>query len=79
MSKKLTKEEFIKKSEEKHGDKYDYSLVEYAGTNNKVKIICREHGEFLQRSSAHLYGQGCMGCRLEGRRTGLENFLKKKY
>jgi hypothetical protein len=31
-----------------HGDKYDYSLFEYINSNDKVKIICREHGVFEQ-------------------------------
>jgi hypothetical protein len=77
MSKKLTTEEFINKAKLSHSDKYDYSLVEYTGTKSKVKIICKEHGEFLQRASAHIDGQGCMGCRLENRRTGLDEFLMK--
>jgi hypothetical protein len=75
--KKLTTEEFIKKSKSINGDKYDYSLVEYTGTNNKIKIICNEHGEFFQRASAHIDGQGCMECRLKNRRTGLDDFLKR--
>jgi hypothetical protein len=75
--KKLTTEEFIKKSKSIHGDKYDYSLVEYKGTNQKIKIVCKKHGEFLQRSSAHTNGQGCMECRLENRRTGLYEFLER--
>lgn len=28
------------------GDRFDYSEVEYLGTNTKVKIICHQHGEF---------------------------------
>ena len=38
-----TNEEFIQQAKEIHGDKYDYSKVEYIGANNKVIIICREH------------------------------------
>lgn len=68
---------FYKKCLEVHLDKYDYSLVEYRNTSSKIKIICRKHGEFLQRASAHLDGQGCMGCRLDNRRTGLELFLER--
>lgn len=72
---KLTTEEFIEKSKYIHGDKYDYSLVEYKGVSYKVKIICQEHGEFEQRASAHSSGQGCPECKLEKRRTGLDEFL----
>jgi hypothetical protein len=62
MPKKLTTEEFIEKAKEKHGDTYDYSLVEYVNSSTKVKIICKEHGEFEQIPASHLYGIGCSKC-----------------
>lgn len=46
MSRKLTKQEFIERARVKHGDKYDYSKVEYKGKDEKVCIICPIHGEF---------------------------------
>ena len=48
MPKKLTIEEFISKSKVKHGDMYGYSEVEYITSLNKVNIICKKHGSFLQ-------------------------------
>lgn len=65
-----TKEEFIKKANEKHNDKYDYSKVHYVNNATKVCIICPEHGEFLQTPANHLVGQGCPTC-------GFENSLEK--
>ena len=74
-SKRLSKEEFIKKAREVHGDKYDYSKVEYVGALTKVCIICPEHGEFWQVPSSHLNGNGCPKC---GHKTPLiEDFVKK--
>lgn len=73
----ISKLTFIDRCKNIHGDKYDYSLTHYINSKNKVKIICKEHGEFFQRPSAHLFGQGCMECRLEERRTGLHEFLRK--
>lgn len=61
-TKKLTKDEFIAKSREIHGDKYDYSKVEYINNSTKVCIICPEHGEFWQRPSLHMNGSGCPHC-----------------
>ena len=61
---KLTTEEFIEKAREVHGDKYDYSKVEYKGMHKKVCIICPEHGEFWQKPMLHI-NQRC-GCRLCG-------------
>ena len=59
---KLTTEEFIKRAREVHGDKYDYSKVEYVNNESDVVIICPEHGEFLQKPHYHLGGNGCPEC-----------------
>jgi very-short-patch-repair endonuclease/uncharacterized C2H2 Zn-finger protein len=61
MSKPNTTEEFIKKAILVHGDKYDYSKVEYVNCIQKVILICKEHGEFLQSPGKHLQG-GCKLC-----------------
>ena len=53
---------FIQKAREVHGDKYDYSKVEYINTKEKVCIICPEHGEFWQVAESHLQGAGCPKC-----------------
>lgn len=62
MSKKYTKEKFIIESQKVHGNKYDYSKIEYVNNRTKICIICPEHGEFWQTPSKHLYGQGCPLC-----------------
>ena len=54
MPKKLTCEEFILKSIAVHGDKYDYSKVEYINNRTKVCIICPIHGEFWQIPINHI-------------------------
>ena len=56
---------FIEKAKEIHGDKYDYSKVEYLYKDKKVKIICPKHGEFWQRPDVHLMGCGCQKCAAE--------------
>jgi very-short-patch-repair endonuclease len=60
--KAYTTDFFLKKAKEKHGDKYDYSKVEYYGTYNKVEIICKKHGSFFQTPNSHLTGRGCNDC-----------------
>lgn len=57
-----TTEQFIKDAIKVHGDKYDYSKVEYKGNKIKVTIICPIHGEFDQTPNKHLGGQGCDKC-----------------
>ena len=59
---KLTTEEFIKKAREVHGDRYEYSKVEYVTNQTKVRIICPKHGEFWQKPVNHLQGKGCLKC-----------------
>ena len=56
------KAKFIEKAKNRHGDKYDYSKVEYINSTTKVCIICKEHGEFWQTPQGHVRGQGCPKC-----------------
>ena len=73
---KLTTEEFIKRARRVHGDKYDYSKVEYVGNHDNVCIICPKHGEFMQTPHAHLNGQGCPVCGGTKKMT-TEEFIKR--
>ena len=59
---KKTIKEFIDESNIIHNNKYNYSLVDYKNNKNKVKIICKEHGEFTQKPNDHLNGLGCPKC-----------------
>lgn len=59
---RLTNKEFENKARSIHGDKYDYSEVEYKTSHDKIKIICPEHGEFWQKPNDHLQGHGCPSC-----------------
>lgn len=61
MSRRKTLEEFIKEAKEVHGDKYDYSKVNYINTHELVTIICPIHGEFQQSPKSHLH-YGCQKC-----------------
>ena len=80
---RLSKEDFIKKAKEKHGDKYNYDKVEYVNNATKVCIICPEHGEFWQTPNSHLSGYGCTKCayedKSERRRLSKEDFIKKAH
>ena len=77
----MTTEEFIQKAKAVHGNKYDYSKVEYVNTKTKVCIICPEHGEFWQTPEKHLKGQGCSKCRYlsisKRFSQGREKFIEK--
>jgi hypothetical protein len=59
----LSMNEFIERSKRIHCDRYDYSLAKYLGIDEKLEIICPEHGPFWQRPSAHMQGStGCKRC-----------------
>ena len=77
----MTKEEFIKKAKEIHGDKYDYSKVEYKNVRTKVIIICPKHEPFQITPTNHLSGQGCKLCGIEKRankrKMTNEEFIKR--
>jgi len=67
MPRTLTTEEFIAKAKSIHGDKCDYSKVQYVSSHSKVTIICPDHGPFEQRATGHLYGYGCPDCAIKAR------------
>jgi len=80
--KKLTTKEFIQKAQYAHGNKYDYSKVNYKGIFNKITIICPIHGEFLQRPNNHINKkQGCAKCSPENEKWkekyNNKNFIKR--
>lgn len=60
-----TKDEFINLARQTHGDKYDYSLVEYNRSKDVIKIICKTHGVFEQIAVNHQRGADCPMCNKE--------------
>lgn len=74
---KLNNDIFIEKSKKIHGDKYDYSMVNYIGTNKCVKIICKKHGIFNQIPNSHLNGKGCPICKNSKGENFIMNYLIK--
>lgn len=72
----IDQHEFIRRSRLAHGDFYDYSLVNYKRSANKVTIICPEHGPFDQIASSHMQGRGCAKCRNDKARKSTEKFIE---
>lgn len=92
MSKKLTKEEVVRRAREVHGDKYDYSEFlkdefVFSGKRQKIPIIChekdkegKEHGIFWQMAQNHYKRNGCPICNKEQigvRRSKIKDLLKE--
>ncbi|RTK96772.1 MAG: hypothetical protein EKK64_03020 [Neisseriaceae bacterium] len=76
----LNHEKFLKKARELHGDKYDYSKVEYTKSDAPVTIICPIHGEFQHTPKKHIF-YGCVKCGIIHRgistRLSQDEFLKR--
>jgi len=62
MSKRLTTEQFIKKANIIHNNKYNYSLSIYKQNKQKIKIICPKHGIFEQTPNNHISKANKNGC-----------------
>lgn len=72
---KITNQKFINRAITIHGDKYDYSNVEYVNITTPVKILCKEHGIFIQTPRDHFDNCGCYKC--AGRIVTTEDFIEK--
>ena len=76
-----TTTQFIEDAKLTHGDRYDYSKVEYTNTKTNITIICKVHGEFEQLPGHHKRGSGCKKCAFEKNslflRSNTEEFISK--
>ena len=77
-SNRITTTEFIDRAILKHGNQYDYSLINYIDNRLKVKIICPIHGEFEQVAYRHIHGNGCKKCKVSKGEKIIIDFLKSK-
>lgn len=59
---RLTKEAFLIKAKEKHGDKYNYEYVDFETSEDKILIYCNCGKSFTQVANSHLSGRGCPYC-----------------
>lgn len=85
---KLSKEktystaEFIKLAKQVHDHYYIYKKTKYTGSQDCVIITCPQHGDFSQKASNHLMGNGCPHCQKskgENRIATILNKLGIKY
>ena len=74
-NKKSNTEEFITKAVTVHGNKYDYSKVDYKCSSMHITIICPTHGDFQQSPNHHLQGKGCKLCAFKQQCHTTETFI----
>lgn len=73
----VEKKNWLKKCEDKYGDKFNYSKVNYINNRTRVIIICNEHGDFEQSPDCHLMNMGCMDCVNKTEKIVYDWLLKK--
>lgn len=67
-------DDFLKRCNEKHNGKYDYSLIiNYVNASSKIDIICKIHGKFNVVAGNHMRGTGCVKC------SGRYNYTTKEW
>lgn len=72
---KLNTETVIQRFIETHGQRYDYSKVEYVNSVDPVTVVCATHGDFQIRSILHWKGQHCLKC--SGYKSDWSTYLEK--
>ncbi|MBP5723492.1 MAG: hypothetical protein J6X18_07980 [Bacteroidales bacterium] len=75
---RLSVEEFVKNAKKKHGEKYDYSKVEYLNAKTPVCLVCPKHGNFYVTPNKHTSrGVGCPKCNESALETELRVYCEK--
>ena len=74
QTKSYSREEILVKARMIHGDRFDYSKVQFVSTLDPVVITCRRHGDFLQTLNNHIHQKsGCRKCNKAGMTSKLED------
>jgi len=76
ISNKYNKDEFVRRANLVHNNKYDYSLSDYKNSRDKIDILCPKHGIFRQMPYNHLQGKGCNYCSMNQKNT-INDFIDK--
>ena len=78
---KKLKSDLISLANKKHDFKFDYGLVDFNTTTDKVNIRCPKHGLFEQSWIEHYSGKGCKKCSneklSENKKLNNEEFIRR--
>lgn len=72
-------DKFIDRANAVHDNKYSYEFSKYINARTKIKIICPNHGEFLQVPDRHVHGVGCPQCSRTENRYNENRFSLTKW
>tara|TARA_B110000285_G_scaffold102017_1_gene116069 strand:+ start:2582 stop:3859 length:1278 start_codon:yes stop_codon:yes gene_type:complete len=79
---RMTKEEFIKRAIEKHGDEhYGYYLVNYINCDTNVEIFCNICNKSFQQTpyNHYLSGSGCTDCGIIKRANEMKRIASERF
>ena len=77
---KITKEEFIRRSIEVHGDNYDFSETIIDGVDNKIIVICKKcKKRFTTTAYSFVNGVGCTHCNKSTGELRIQRYLDINY
>jgi group I intron endonuclease len=81
MPKKKTHDEIINEFKSIHGNRYNYSDVNYINSKTEVTIICSIHGKFNITPNHHKKGVGCNKCYFDSQKISKQEFVlrSEKY
>lgn len=66
--------DFINRSKEKFGNRFDYSKTSYKKATTKITITCPQHGDFQVLPTTHINGNGgCKDC------SGRPDYSNQKF
>lgn len=77
IKRRRTLEDFITTANMVHKGKYNYMKSEYVNDRTEICITCPIHGDFWQKVSYHLDGNGCPLCSIENRSANKEEIIKR--
>jgi hypothetical protein len=78
-------DDFIRKAQKVHGDRYDYSESIYTESKEPIKIKCSIHGVFITTPNSHISVKqaGCPSCArkkvTDSQRGSAEEFIKRAH
>jgi hypothetical protein len=78
-SHRISKEDFVERAKNKHGDKYVYDDIEFVDCKTPVEVHCTSHGVFSITPTKHILGSGCKKCYEEKRGFTLHLRAKSEF
>lgn len=75
---KMTKSKFLESASSLHGDKFDYSNIDFQNSRKEIEIVCKIHGRFMQTPYQHINTKfACPECSVYNKKMNTERFINE--